>query len=146
MILGGEMKGNDVDYPQSAVGAVIIHQDKILLVLRANPPQKGKWAVPGGSVNRGETVQEAAEREVLEETGLVISAGDPVHTFEIMERHPDGQIRFHYRVVDVMGDYISGSIKAKDDAEDARWFSREDLEDIELTDTMQALLDKISFI
>lgn len=140
------MKGNDADYPQPAVGAVVIHEDKILLVLRADPPQKGKWAVPGGSVKKGETYQEAAKREVLEETGLVISAGDQVHTFEIMERYPDGKIRFHYRVVDVMGDYISGSIKAGDDAADAGWFSREDLEDIEITDTMQILLRKIGFI
>jgi 8-oxo-dGTP diphosphatase len=140
------MKGNDVDFPQPAVGAVVIHEDKILLVLRADPPQKGKWAVPGGSVKKGETYQEAAKREVLEETGVVISAGDRVHTFEIMERYPDGKIRFHYRVVDVMGDYISGSIKAGDDAADAGWFSREDLEDIEITDTMQILLRKISFI
>lgn len=140
------MKGNDADYPQPAVGAVVIHEDKILLVLRADPPQKGKWAVPGGSVKKGETYQEAAKREVLEETGLVISAGDQVHTFEIMERYPDGKIRFHYRVVDVMGDYISGSIKAGDDAADSGWFSREDLEDIEITDTMQILLRKIGFI
>lgn len=134
------------EYIHPAVGAVVIHEGRILLILRANPPQKGKWAVPGGSVEKGETLQEAAEREVLEETGLIISAGDPVHTVEIIDRYPDGKIRFHYRVVEVMGEYVSGSLKAADDASETGWFSMEDLEKIELTETMKTLLKKIKFI
>ena len=100
--------------------------------------------MPGGSVKKGETLRKAAEREVLEETGLIISARDPVYTFEIIDRYPDGKIRFHYRVVDVMGEYVSGSLKAADDASETGWFSLEDLETIELSKTMNTLLKKIN--
>jgi 8-oxo-dGTP diphosphatase len=131
--------------PQAAVGAVIIHEGRILLVLRAKPPQEGKWAVPGGAVKEGESLQEAAEREVFEETGLVISAGEPVFTFEIIDTDPAGSLRFRYRVVDVLGEYVSGSIKAGDDADEAGWFTREDVARMDLTETMRALLHKIKF-
>ncbi|MBN2246845.1 MAG: NUDIX domain-containing protein, partial [Candidatus Aminicenantes bacterium] len=60
--------------PQVGVGAVVIKDEKILLVKRKNPPQKGQWAIPGGKVEFGETMQKAAEREILEETGLIIHA------------------------------------------------------------------------
>ena len=58
--------------PQVAIGAVVIHEGKILLVKRKNPPGKNFWALPGGSVRWGETLQEATIREIKEETGLLI--------------------------------------------------------------------------
>ena len=58
--------------PQVAVGAILISNDKILLVKRMKDPHRGEWAIPGGSLKLGETLQEAAEREIREETGLLI--------------------------------------------------------------------------
>jgi ADP-ribose pyrophosphatase len=75
----------------------------------------------------GETLQEAAEREILEETGVFIRAGEPVYTFDVIERDDSGRIRFHYVILDLAADYISGEVKAGDDAADASWVSSKDI-------------------
>jgi 8-oxo-dGTP diphosphatase len=67
---------------------VVFKGDAVLLVQRGNPPSRGMWAIPGGSVRLGETLQTAAEREILEETGVVIRAGDPVLVFDAIEQDP----------------------------------------------------------
>ena len=74
------------------------------------------------------SAQKAAEREIREETGLTIRAGQPVVTFEVIDRDGDGSIRYHYIIVDLAADYISGDISAGDDAAQARWVSRNDLD------------------
>ena len=65
------------DSPQSAVGAIVIRDDEVLLVKRNKPPGRGLWSIPGGSIELGETLQEAAEREIREETGVIIRAKNP---------------------------------------------------------------------
>ena len=81
-----EIKINDYPaQPALAVGAIVFKDQQVLLVKRGKPPAKGMWAIPGGSVELGETLKQAAEREVLEETGIRIKAGEPVHSFEVIE-------------------------------------------------------------
>jgi 8-oxo-dGTP diphosphatase len=133
-------------WPKPAVGAVVIHEGKVLLVKRSNPPQKDLWAIPGGSVQFGETLQTAAEREIREETGLTIRAGEPVHTFDVIERAHDGSIRFHYVIANLRADYISGEVKAADDASDAGWFRPEDIKKLKISSTTRTLLQKLGFI
>jgi 4-nitrophenyl phosphatase len=116
------------DRPRVAVGAVVIHEGRVLLVKRGKPPSEGLWAIPGGSVEIGETLQTAAEREIMEETGIRIKAGDPVYTFDAIQRDGDGRIRFHYVIVDLLADYIEGEPKAGDDALDVRWVHPSDLD------------------
>ena len=118
------------DHPRLAVGAVVFNAGRVLLVRRGRPPGKGQWAIPGGSVQLGETLQQAAEREVLEETGVVIRARKPVYTFDLVERDPSGRVRFHYVIVDLAADYIQGNPRSGDDAIDARWVAAEDLPDL----------------
>ncbi|MBW2239305.1 MAG: NUDIX hydrolase [Deltaproteobacteria bacterium] len=98
--------------PRVAVGAVIFKESKVLLVLRSKSPAQNQWSIPGGCVELGETLQEAAEREILEETGIFIRAGEPVYTFDVIERDDSGRIRFHYVILDLAADYISGEVKA----------------------------------
>ena len=110
-------------YPLVAVGAVVFKNNCVLLVRRGQAPSEGLWAIPGGSVEIGETLQEAAEREILEETGIKIRAGKPIYTFDVIDRDQDGKIRFHYVIIDLAADYVSGEPAAGDDAAEARWVS-----------------------
>lgn len=130
-------------HPQVAVGAVVIHNNRALLVKRHNSPSKGMWAIPGGSVELGETLQEAAEREIKEETGLIIKAKNPVLTFDVVERDKNGRILFHYVIVDLMADYVRGKPHPADDAEDARWFSETDLAEININQKTHQLLTRL---
>jgi ADP-ribose pyrophosphatase len=113
--------------PRVAVGALVVHEGRVLLVLRGHPPSQGYWAIPGGRVHRGETLQQAAEREILEETGIIIRAGRPIYTFDMIEPDGAGEIRFHYVIVDLAAEYVSGKPIAGDDVRDARWVAPEDL-------------------
>ena len=113
--------------PEVAVGAVVFVDHRVLLVKRSKPPSEGLWAIPGGRVNIGETLQKAARREVAEETGIEIRAGDVVYTFDVIEHDPEGRVRFHYVVVDLRADYIGGDLMPGDDADDARWVSEKEL-------------------
>lgn len=127
-------------HPRIAVGAVVFKDGKVLLVLRGKPPAESQWSIPGGCVELGETLQEAAEREIIEETGIVILAKDPVYTFDVIERDKDGQVRFHYVIVDLAADYVSGEIRPGDDAVDVNWVSSEDLNDINVSAATRRLL------
>lgn len=135
------------DAPRVAVGAVVFYQNKVLLVLRGQAPSKGLWAIPGGSIELGESLQTAAEREVLEETGLHIKAGQVVYTFDAIERDDDGRIKFHYVIVDLLAEPIDPQqpLQPADDVEDARWFSRADLTrpDLPVAAPTQTLLKKL---
>ena len=114
--------------PEVAVGALIIKDEKVLLVKRKRPPAKDFWAVPGGKIHLGETLQQAAEREIFEETGISIIPGEPIFTFDAIERDGNGKVQFHYVIVDIFAEYKKGKPKAGDDATDVGWFSREDME------------------
>ena len=132
--------------PRPAVGAVVFKNDAVLLVRRGNAPSRGSWAIPGGSVRLGETLQAAAEREILEETGVVIRAGEPVFVFDTIQRDDTGRIKYHYVIVDLAADYVSGEPKAGDDAVDARWVTSLDLATLEVNPlTRRLLADQFNF-
>ncbi|MCP4111248.1 MAG: NUDIX hydrolase [Desulfobacteraceae bacterium] len=131
------------DHPRAAVGAVAVKDNSVLLVLRGKPPSKGVWAIPGGSVNLGETLQEAAEREILEETGIVIKAGKPVFTFDFVERDNTGRVRFHYIIVDLMAEYVSGEPCPGDDALNAKWISPQELDELNVSLMTRRLLKQL---
>jgi 8-oxo-dGTP diphosphatase len=128
------------------VGAIVIKDEKILLVKRLKAPHKDLWAIPGGSVELGETLQETAEREIHEETGLTIKAGKPVYTFDLIEKDDRGSVRFHFVIVDLYAVYISGDLQAADDAIDAQWFDPEELDKIAISENTRDLLHKIGFL
>jgi ADP-ribose pyrophosphatase len=127
--------------PRVAVGAVVIHAGKVLLVRRGKAPSNGKWAIPGGSVELGETLQQAAEREILEETGLRIRAGKPVYTFDLIERDRHGDTRYHYIIVDLAAEYIGGELQPGDDADQAAWISFDALPSLDMNATTRAFLE-----
>jgi ADP-ribose pyrophosphatase len=105
------------------VGVIVYREKRVLLVKRRLPPNEGLWALPGGKVRWGETLRQAAEREVFEETGIVVHAGEAVHVFDIV-RPADG---VHFVIVDLIAQFVSGNPIAADDAAAARWFAQDDL-------------------
>ena len=134
------------DAPRPAVGAVVFNGDAVLLVRRGNSPSRGLWAIPGGSVHLGETLQAAAEREILEETGVVIRAGDPVLVFEAIQKDYRGAVEYHYVIVDLAAEYVSGVPRAGDDAADARWIGEDALARLPVNPATRRLLaEKFNF-
>ena len=139
-------KKKALSMPQVAIGGVIIEDDRILLVKRNKEPHKGEWAIPGGSVKLGETLQQAVEREIREETGLAVSAKDPIHVFDYIERDKQGHLRFHYVIVDLKADYVAGTLHPSDDAADARWFTPKEIKKLRITETTKGFLKKVRFL
>lgn len=123
-----------------AVGAVVFKDGKVLLVQRGRPPAQGQWAIPGGNVELGETLQQAAERETLEETGLVIRAEDPIYTFDAIVKDKLGRVQFHYIIIDLTAHYVSGEPRPGDDATATRWVSPQDLAQLNVSAPTRNLL------
>ncbi len=128
--------------PQVAVGAFVFKNGRVLLVRRGHPPARGLWAIPGGRMKLGETLQEATEREILEETGLVVRALEPVYTFDVIERDGDDRIRYHYVIVDLAAEYVSGSLQPGDDALEARWVTPEEMETLDVSRRTRQVLER----
>jgi len=118
------------DRPWCAVGVVARRNGEVLLVRRGHPPNVGEWSVPGGAQEVGETVFEAAVRETLEETGVVVAPRAVIEVVDAVTRDEAGRIRFHYTIVEIAADWVSGDPAAADDARDARWVSADELETV----------------
>ncbi len=134
------------EYPRVGVGAVVFREGRVLLVRRGGAPSRGLWAIPGGALELGETLREGAEREILEETGITIRAGELVFSGETMDRDLDGRLRFHYVIIDFAGEYVSGEVNGSDDASEARWVSPAELADLPATKTTVKLLGQLGFL
>jgi ADP-ribose pyrophosphatase YjhB (NUDIX family) len=99
------------------VGAVIVHEGRVVLIKRGKPPLYGRWVVPGGTVELGETLEEAIVREVEEETGLVVAPREILTVFDRIEKDGD-RVAYHFVIVDYLCDYVSGRPRAGSDALD----------------------------
>lgn len=133
-------------FPRVAVGAVLFDNDRVLLVKRSNDPAKGMWAVPGGKIQPGETMQQALVREIKEETGLVIEVGDIVYVFDVIKHNEKNKITFHYVIIDFLCDLTSGELRAGDDAQEARWISRRELNQLNVNEKTKSMLkEKFNF-
>jgi len=132
--------------PRVGVGAVVIHDEKVLLVKRAGEPNKGLWAIPGGTLKIGETMREGAAREILEETGITVAVGECIYVFDLIERDPEGKIKFQFVVVDFAALYVRGEPKGADDAEEAGWFGPEEFSDLPVSENTLKILHSTGFL
>lgn len=109
--------------PLVAVGAVIVHDGRVLLVRRGTEPRRGRWSIPGGLIEVGEMLREAVVRETREETGLEV---EPIELLELLDRihRQDERVRYHYVIADYLCRVKGGTLKADSDADDARWVER----------------------
>jgi 8-oxo-dGTP diphosphatase len=120
------MKREYPDRPLVGIGAIIIENGRVLLIKRGQPPLMGEWSIPGGMLELGETVHEAAIREAQEETGLTIEPGELLGVFDRVIRDEKDQVRYHYVLIDFLCRRIGGEVMAGGDADEARWFTQEE--------------------
>ncbi len=129
------------DRPLVGVGAVIVWDNRVLLVRRGQAPLLGEWSLPGGVVECGETLREATIREAQEETGLIVEAGELLGVYERVIRGDDGRARYHYVLIDFLCRPAGGVLAAGTDAADVRWFTGDDLSAVNLAhDTNEVVL------
>lgn len=115
------------DRPFVGVGAVVVHEGRVLLVKRRYEPLAGRWSLPGGGVELGETLEASVAREMLEETGLEVEVGPVIEVFDRITRDEDGRVRYHYVLVDYLCWPIGGHLRAGSDVEDAVFVRPEEL-------------------
>ena len=126
------MKREYPETPLVGVGAIIIEHDRVALVRRGHPPLEGKWSIPGGVLEVGETLRKAVVREALEETGLSIEPGELLGVFERVLPDAEGKFQYHYVLIDFLCRRVSGELIAGDDAHEVGWFGRNELAKLEL--------------
>lgn len=117
------MKREYPDSPLVGVGAVIIEDGRVLLVKRGHPPLAGEWSIPGGVLELGETLREAAVREVREEACLTVEPGELLGVFDRVLRDAAQRTQYHYVLVDFLCRKIAGEPRAAGDADEVRWFT-----------------------
>jgi ADP-ribose pyrophosphatase YjhB (NUDIX family) len=118
------------DRPWVGVGVVVWQGERVLLIRRGRAPRLGQWGLPGGAQSAGETLFEAAAREVLEETGLEVVPQAVVTALDSISRDDAGNVQFHYTLVEVVAECGPGEPVAADDAMDARWVPADQVGDL----------------
>jgi 8-oxo-dGTP diphosphatase len=128
------------ELPLVGVGAIIIEGDRVVLVKRAHPPIQGQWSIPGGVLEVGEMVREAAVREAREETGLMVEPGELLGVYDRILRDPEQRVQYHYVLIDFLCRPVGGELLAASDAAEVRWFRREELPALQLAeDTLEVI-------
>jgi 8-oxo-dGTP diphosphatase len=118
--------------PLIGTGVVVWHGDRVLLVRRGKPPRVGQWSLPGGAQELGETIAEAARREVREEAGIEVVLGQVVATIDMIQRDEAGRVRYHYTLIDFVAFAPDAALRPGGDAAGARWFTLAEIAGLEL--------------
>jgi 8-oxo-dGTP diphosphatase len=128
------------DRPYLGVSVAVWRDGEILLVRRGLAPLAGFWSFPGGGVGLGERLEDAARREVREETGIDVAIVRPIDHAEIIVRDADGRVERHYVLIVFAGRPTSGEPQAADDAAEARWVAPAELARLNLTEDTRRIL------
>ena len=135
----------DREYPERpivGVGALVIQDDRILLVRRGRQPQQGEWSLPGGALELGETLHSAVIREVKEETSINVRPTEVIEVFERILPDHSGRLQFHYVLIDYLCDVIGGELAAGSDVSDACWAMRGDLDRSQVVEFTRRVIEK----
>ena len=132
------------EYPKRPIvglGAVIVGPNGVVLIKRGKPPRMGAWSLPGGAQDLGETVKEGLVREVKEETGLDVQFLKFIDVVDSINRDHDGRLQYHYTLIDACVIVTGGTLKAGSDAMDAKWFSRDEITELNLWSETNRIID-----
>ena len=127
---------SDREYPARpilAVGTIVVRDGCVLLARRGKAPGLGKWSVPGGAVDVGESLEAAARREVREECGIEVELTDTMEVIQRVTRDDAQRVRFHYVIVDYLARWLSGEPRPSDEASEVRWFRPEEFDGLDMT-------------
>ncbi len=131
-------------WPQVGVGVAVWRGDEVLLVKRGKEPQIGEWSLPGGRQQPGETVRDAAIREVMEETGLTVTPATLIDVVDSITYSKDRNIQYHYTLVDFCAEWRAGDACAGDDAVDVCWMRLDQLDGLDMWDETRRIV-RLSF-
>jgi mutator protein MutT len=130
------------DQPLIGVGAVVLKENKILLEKRQNDPGKGKWSIPGGLVELGESVEQTVIREVKEETNLDVEKPEHIDVVDKVDLDENGKVRYHFVIIDYFVKLKGGDLRASSDAAELKWVAVDEIEKLELTPTFRAFFQR----
>jgi ADP-ribose pyrophosphatase YjhB (NUDIX family) len=130
------------DLPRVGVGAVVLSGDRVLLVRRGGQPSSGKWSLPGGMVELGETTEQAVQREISEECGLRIRVAGVAGVLDRVVKDAEGRVRYHWVLVDYLAFPESDTICAGSDAAEARWVPVRDVDKLDATDGLLEMIHR----
>lgn len=133
------------DRPVPAVGAIVFRDGGILLVKRGAEPNQGRWSLPGGVVERGETVEAAIVRETWEETRVRVRPLDVFHVADFIQRDR-GRIRWHYVLIDLLCEYVDGEPMPGTDAANARFIPLPELAEHDVVETAADVVRRASVV
>ncbi|MCE5335633.1 MAG: NUDIX hydrolase [Desulfobacteraceae bacterium] len=128
--------------PYLGVGALIFRKNRVLLIRRGSPPALGKWSIPGGLVELGESLDKAIRREVLEEVGLEVKVVDLVAALDRVILDETGRIEYHYVLLDFLCEAPEGIPLAATDAEECAFVPLEELAGFEMTRGTEEIIRK----
>jgi 8-oxo-dGTP diphosphatase len=128
--------------PIVGVGAVIVHDSRVVLIRRRFEPLAGHWTLPGGTLELGETLEAGVAREMLEETGLVVDVGPVIEVFDRITFDEAKRVRYHFVLVDYLCWPMSGELHPGSDVDDAAWVRPEDLRPYGLTTKATAVIER----
>src|SRR5438105_11978744 len=131
------------EFPIPSVGVLVVKDRRALLVQRGQEPSAGRWTIPGGVIEAGETIHEAGRRELLEECGIDVEVGRHLQTFEVIVRDDHERVRYHYIIFDLLGSYRSGELTHADDIVDSRWFALDDLPHFDVIPDVAILVRRV---
>lgn len=117
--------------PVVGVGGVVIREGRVLLIRRGKPPLVDRWVIPGGTVELGETLEQALVREMEEETALRVEPLELLAVFDRIERDPHGVV-YHFVILDYLCRWCSGEARAGSDAREVAWAEPGDLDRYDL--------------